>query len=81
MMQTMQVRPVHNVPNARAHLGSSEYQKCVAHDPHPPRGTPRRMAIRSAATWSSASPASTRRDGVQRLKMLLASVGCARRPR
>ena len=27
MMQTMQVRPVHNVPNARAHLGSSEYQK------------------------------------------------------
>ena len=33
MMQTMQVRPVHNVPNARAHLGSSEYQKCVAHGP------------------------------------------------
>ena len=35
MMANMKVRPQHGVPNARAALGASEYQRCVSHDSHP----------------------------------------------
>jgi len=35
MMANLKVRPKHGVPNARAALGASEYQRCVAHDSHP----------------------------------------------
>jgi len=34
MMANMKVRPQHGVPNARAALGASEYQRCVSHDSH-----------------------------------------------
>ena len=33
-MANMKVRPQHGVPNARAALGASEYQRCVSHDSH-----------------------------------------------
>ena len=32
MMANLKVRPKHGVPNARAALGASEYQRCVSHD-------------------------------------------------
>ena len=35
MMANLKVRPKHGVPNARAALGASEYQRCVSHDSHP----------------------------------------------
>jgi len=37
MLSSMQIRPArhHGVPHARASLGASEYQRCVAHDSHP----------------------------------------------
>ena len=38
MMANMKVRPQHGVPNARAQLGASEYQRCVAHDSKPSEG-------------------------------------------
>ena len=34
MMANLKVRPKHGVPNARAALGASEYQRCVSHDSH-----------------------------------------------
>mmetsp|Transcript_14470 Transcript_14470/g.59039 ORF Transcript_14470/g.59039 Transcript_14470/m.59039 type:complete len:594 (+) Transcript_14470:124-1905(+) len=37
MLSTMPVRPVF-APNARAQLGASEYQRCVAHDSKPSEG-------------------------------------------
>ena len=82
MMQTMQVRPVHNVPNARAHLGSSEYQKCVAHDSHPSEGytTTDDDQIRRDLVFDVSREEYPAVTAYNDSKMLLASVGCREAP-
>ena len=82
MMQTMQVRPVHNVPNARAQLGASEYQKCVAHDSHPSEGytTTDDDQIRRDLVFDVSREEYPAVTAYNDSKMLLASVGCREAP-
>ena len=82
MMSSMQVRPVFNVPNARAQLGASEYQKCVAHDSHPAPGynTTDDDQLRRDLIFDVSREEYPAVTAYNDSKMLLASVGCLEAP-
>ena len=56
MLQKMTMRPVINVPNARARLGASDYEKCVSQSSARATSTSSKTATRFARTSSSTRP-------------------------